>query len=177
MNIKAAIFVVISALSISAHAGFKPSCHDKDKGKKEVVPPPPPTADDAVRVNTFLAQANISNRQLSQEFKRVMGRAGKKMLRDHAKLMKAQGKKKLSKAERQEFMRTALTNWANPPVPPAAAAAAGTGVTFDQYQDANNGTVAVIPPGGDLATGTGTGNQNPPGQGAVGVIIPGGGVQ
>lgn len=171
------ILLPILALLFSFHAfagDMRPQCHDKDKkdhAKKENVPPgppPPPTAEEAERVTAFLAQADISNRKLTKEFRKVMGANGKKMLRDFVKAERAQGRK-VTKAQRQEFMKTTLANWARPAAD-AAAPGTGTGVTYDQYL-AGNGN--ITPPAGTIPP---VDNSTPPlgnvGNGTVGVIPP-----
>lgn len=137
-----ATLTIILSLSLPAYAGFKPACHDKDKPRKEVVPPPPPTAEEAERVNNLLNNEALTPKQLQKEYKKIMGRAGKKMLREYSKEMRAQHKK-LTKAQRQEFMRKTLQNW----VDQNKTANAPPGVTYDQYLN-DNGNALVIPPDG-----------------------------
>lgn len=160
-------FFVLS-LGLPAYAGFKPACHDKDKPHKEVGPPPPPTAEEAERVNNLLNNEALTPKQLQKEYKKIMGRAGKKMLREYSKEMRAQHKK-LTKAQRQEFMRKTLQNWVdqnrtanNPP-----------GVTYDQYLN-DNGNALVIPPDGSTTANIPPVNPpgNPPANPPVIPVIP-----
>lgn len=173
MILKVLIPVLTLILAFPAHAGFKPACKDKDKAAKPAPQPPgPPTAEQAEKVKELLAQTDVKYKQMNKEFRKLMGKPGRKLLRQYVKEMRGQHKK-VTKAQRMEFMRTALQNWLNPPN-----AGAATGVTYDQYLN-NNGTVAVIPPGGqDLAANPPANTGTPPaGQGTVGVILPTGGIQ
>lgn len=160
----------------SAHAGFKPACKDKDKDAKHApkpppLPPGPPTAEQAEKVNQLLAQDNLKYKKMNKEFRKLMGKPGRQLLRNYVKEMRGQHKK-VTRAQRLEFMRTALQNWINPPNN------AANGVTYDQYVN-NNGTVIVIPPGGqDFAANPPPANAAPPaGQGTAVVVIPPNGIQ